>query len=301
MIASKIIMVRPCNFNFNPETAFSNHFQSQQKSTEDIQSKALAEFDEMARILDSLGIEVNIYEDTLNPQTPDSIFPNNWFTTHEDGTIVLFPMEAPNRRLERREDIINELEFNYYCQRIIDFTDAENIDTFLEGTGSIVFDHKNKIAFACRSSRTDETLFRDYCESIDYTPIIFDALDQNNHPIYHTNVMMHIGLDYVVICKESIPSAQWPEVENHFLAGKKRIVPISFSQMNEFAGNMLQLKGTKGNITVLSTSAYNSLKQHQIAEIEISSKLVPISIPIIETIGGGSVRCMIAEIFLEKI
>lgn len=296
MATSEIIMIRPCSFGFNDQTALSNHFQQQEnRDLIDVNTLAQQEFDRMAEILRSRGITVKIYQDTSEPPTPDAIFPNNWFATHPDGTIVLFPMEAENRRLERREDIINDLELNYRCSRIIDLTDTENIGIYLEGTGSIVFDHDHQLAFACRSSRTNEKLFIDYCKTIDYTPIVFDAVDKNEKAIYHTNVLMNIGSRYVIICLDAIPSNQRQIVVDHIQSTKKELIEISTEQMGKFAGNMLELLARDGYITVLSQTAFESLSQVQKERIQISSKLITIAIPTIETIGGGSVRCMMAE------
>lgn len=301
MTASEIIMVRPCSFSFNPETASSNAFQKSLSANDNVQEKALTEFNRMVAILEQEGIVVNTYDDTPEPHTPDAVFPNNWLATHEDGTIVLFPMKAKNRRLERREDLIHDLEYRYRCSRIIDFTDAENIDVFLEGTGSIVFDHQNRIAYACRSSRTDERLLKDYCETIDYRSVIFNAHDVQGKPIYHTNVLMHVGHDYVVICPDAIQEEEQKYLLQTIRSTNKEFIPISFEQMNAFAGNMLQLKAHSGLITVLSQTAFESLNEVQKQKISESSQLIPIAIPTIETVGGGSVRCMMAEIFLERL
>lgn len=301
MAASEIIMIKPCSFSFNPETASSNTFQNSSSTNDNVQEQALIEFNRMVTILEQEGIVVNTYDDTPEPHTPDAVFPNNWLVTHEDGTIVLFPMEARNRRLERREDLINDLEYRYRYSRIIDFTDAENIDVFLEGTGSIVFDHQNRIAYACKSSRTHEQLFKDYCETIDYRSVIFNAHDAQGKSIYHTNVLMHVGHDYVVICLDAIPEEEQKNLSKTIHGTGKALITISFEQMNAFAGNMLQLQGTSGLITVLSQTAFESLSEAQKQKISESSRLVPIAIPTIECIGGGSVRCMMAEIFLKKL
>jgi hypothetical protein len=301
MATSEIIMIRPCSFSFNEDTADSNHFQNISTTQESIQDKALAEFNNMVDTLQNEGVKVTVFDDNPEPHTPDSIFPNNWFTTHADGTICLFPMEAPNRRLERREDLIQFLETSYRCQRIVDLTDAERIDVFLEGTGSIVFDHDNRLAFACKSSRTNEQLLSDFCETIGYSPVVFEAKDGNNNPIYHTNVMMNIGKDYVVICMESIPERQRSALDEVLCKTEKRIIAITLEQANSFAGNMLELQGKEGRITVLSQTTFNSLTIEQKADLSVSSKLVPIDINTIENTGGGSVRCMMAEIFLPHL
>lgn len=301
MIASQIIMVRPSRFGFNPETSSSNVFQNDIKNNgQSIQETALAEFDKMVEILRKEGIRVLVVNDTNEPHTPDAVFPNNWITTHQNGLVCLFPMEAKNRRLERRDDLIVYLEKNYDCSRIIDYTDAESIGSFLEGTGSIVFDHQYKLAYACRSSRTDETLLKNYCDTINYRPVIFDALDQNGAPIYHTNVMMHVGENYVVICADSIPKEERVIVEATIISCRKELIDISFEQMNSFAGNLLQLKGKNGLVTILSQTAFDSLSESQKTAISSTSKLLSIPIPTIESVGGGSVRCMMAENFLQQ-
>lgn len=295
-------MIRPCAFGYNEDTADSNPFQNKElRNEENIQENALLEFDNMVKILRTEGIDVIVYNDKAEPHTPDSIFPNNWFSTHEDGTIVLYPMEGINRRLERREDIINDLEFFYRCQRIVDISEAEEIGTFLEGTGSIVFDHDNSIAYANKSSRTDELLFKDYCKTMGYRPVIFDAFGDAGQPIYHTNVLMNVGYNYVVICLDAIPETDRNTVEEIIRSSNKNLIPITLDQMNSFAGNMLELEGQEGLITIISQTALDSLSEEQKSLISKTSKLIPISIPTIESVGGGSVRCMMAEVFLEKL
>lgn len=299
MPASQILMVRPVNFGFNNETAISNKFQ-QSSSLLDVKSLAVSEFDQMVQMLTEAGIEVQVFEDSVYPITPDAIFPNNWISTSSNGQVTIFPMEANNRRLERRTDILNFLEENFLVSTTIDLTVFEKENKFLEGTGSIVFDHDNKVAYACLSSRTNKEIFNDYCHRIGYQPISFLATDQNGHPIYHTNVLMNVGTEYIVICLESILLSDQSIVLSTLRESDKEIILINQEQMNHFAGNMIQLKGINGFETIISKSAYNSLTKEQISKLETYSHLLVIPIPTIEKIGGGSVRCMIAENFLTK-
>jgi hypothetical protein len=296
-----IFLVRPASFYFNNETAGSNAFQNKTIENESrIKQKAFSEFDRFANTLKSKGVNVIIFEDTENPKKPDAVFPNNWVSLHADGTMVLYPMCAPNRRLERRQDIIDSLKKKFKINKTIDLSVYEKENKFLEGTGSIVFDHNNKIAYACLSIRTNKELFINLCDNLQYQPICFFAHDQNKNEIYHTNVMMCIAEKFAVVCLSSITEVQErKEVINSLVLTGHEIIDISFEQMNHFAGNMLALH-TKENreILVLSQSAYESLSQSQKNIIEKYSEATPMNITTIETIGGGSARCMIAEVFL---
>ena len=296
-----IFMIRPANFGFNSETAESNHFQNKLTSSIiDTTQKARAEFDLMVELLTQKGIFVEVIEDTSTPIKPDAVFPNNWISTHKDGTIYLYPMAATNRRLERREDVVDLLKRKFHAPKVVDLSYTESQNRYLEGTGSIVFDHRNKTAFACLSPRTEEDLFTYFCHEIDYQPIHFKALDKYSNEIYHTNVMMCVGEKFAVICLESIvESEEKNQLINHFQNYNKSIIEITLEQMNCFAGNMIELNNTDGrSIIVLSQSAYNSLSPEQTNKLSQFGELLPISIPTIEKIGGGSVRCMIAENFL---
>ncbi len=300
--AQNILLIRPQNFRYNVETAASNEFQNEadSESENSIKQLALAEFDRFAETLRSKGVNVLVFEDTNEPAKPDAVFPNNWVSFHADGTVILYPMCAESRRNERRTDIIEKLGKDFQIEKIIDLSHFENEDRFLEGTGSIVFDHVNKNAYACLSPRTDEKIFTETSQTLGYTPISFQAVDAKGRAIYHTNVMMCIGVGFAVICLESIEnSEEKAQVVKALEEGGLEIVDINFDQMNRFAGNMLAVSGTNGKtFLVLSQSAFDALRQEQIAVLEKYCELLPIPIPTIETIGGGSARCIMAEIFL---
>jgi hypothetical protein len=293
-------MVRPVNFGYNPQTAESNAFQVKvDLSDEDVQSNALREFDAMVEKLRSLGVEVLVFDDTKEPYTPDSIFPNNWFSTHIDGTLCLYPMEAKARRFERNPQIIDEIKKNINLTRILDFSEYELQNKFLEGTGSLILDHENKIAYASISSRTNEEVLDDWAEALDFEVVKFHSFDENGKAIYHTNVIMCLGNKFTVICMESIADENEKRVLiETFHQTNKEIVEISFEQMSKFAGNMLLIQNSsEEKILVMSKTARNSLNEDQIIKLEKYAKLASFDIDIIEKCGGGSVRCMIAEIF----
>ncbi|MEO6150370.1 MAG: arginine deiminase-related protein [Mucilaginibacter sp.] len=293
-------MIRPVNFGFNEETAESNAFQNRDAVQQNVQEKALKEFDGFVKLLRNNGVNVTVINDTPQPYTPDSIFPNNWVSFHEDGTVFLYPMQAANRRLERREDIIRDLQEDFTITHITDLSRFEDENKFLEGTGSMVLDRENKIAFACLSPRTDEEVLHVFCEQAGYKPVLFHAVDQNNTPIYHTNVLMAIAEKYAVICLDSITNIYEKEtVINSFKSTNKDIILISFEQMNHFAGNMLELQNQSGeSLIVMSKSAWESLDDGQKSDLSKHSKPVYADINTIETIGGGSARCMMAEVWL---
>ena len=301
---NSVFLIRPVSFNYNAETALSNSFQNKTElSPSEVVQKAIEEFDALSEKLKSRGVDVNVFEDTAEPIKPDAIFPNNWISLHDNGVIVLYPMLAPNRRLERRTDIIESLKKKFSVTNVIDLSEYENENRFLEGTGSVVFDHQNKIAYACLSPRTDQGVLIDLCKRLNYKPAYFYSHDREGKEIYHTNVMMCVGDRFVVICLESISDLE--ERKSIIESLKKtnhEIIDISFNQMNHFAGNMLMLK-TKDNNSILamSKSAFDGLTNDQRKQLEKHSELFPLSIPTIETIGGGSARCMIAEIFLSPL
>ena len=301
-ISNKILMIEPVAFGFNPETATNNYFQKE-STQEDAQTQALAEFQNMVELLRSKSIEVIVIQDTLEPHTPDSIFPNNWISFHEDGTFVTYPMFAVNRRTERREDIIEYLyNRGFHASKRIDYSNFENNQIFLEGTGSVVLDRKYRRAYACLSPRTNRELFLRFCEDLGYKPIYFDALHQvggDMRPIYHTNVMMAIGSTYAVICLESIVNQEQREMVGRELQTTGHdVIEITSEQMNRFAGNMLEIKALDGALYLcLSQSAYNALSEAQRAQLARHAQLLIIPIPTIEALGGGSVRCMMAELF----
>ena len=301
-ISNKILMIEPVAFGFNPETATNNYFQKE-STREDAQTQALAEFQNMVELLRSKSIEVIVIQDTLEPHTPDSIFPNNWISFHEDGTFVTYPMFAVNRRTERREDIIEYLyNRGFHASKRIDYSNFENNQIFLEGTGSVVLDRKHRRAYACLSPRTNRELFLRFCEDLGYKPIYFDALHQiggDMRPIYHTNVMMAIGSTYAVICLESIVNQEQREmVWRELQTTGHDVIEITPEQMNRFAGNMLEIKALDGALYLcLSQSAYNALSEAQRTQLARHAQLLIFPIPTIEALGGGSVRCMMAELF----
>lgn len=302
-----ILMVEPVNFNYNPQTAVNNYFQNEaDEQAEIVQNQALEEFKNMVSALRSKGVNVITIKDTQNPHTPDSIFPNNWISFHEDGTVVQYPMYAENRRLERREEDVLSLleEKGFNIIDVLDFTTAEEEEIYLEGTGSIILDRQNDIAYAAISQRTDEELFIEFCEELEYSPVIFTAnqtVDGKRLPIYHTNVMMCIADEYAVICLSTIDDKKERKyvVENLKDTGKE-IIAITEEQMHQFAGNMLQVGGLGQKYLVMSQTAFNSLTTEQIAAIEKYNLILPVKIDMIEKLGGGSARCMMAEIFLPK-
>lgn len=300
---SHILMIRPVNFGFNKETAGSNAFQNWNTDKTDVHEKALHEFDGMVKTLRDNDVDVIVIEDTMDPYTPDSIFPNNWVSFHEDGTIFLYPMQAENRRLERRKDIIKQLRSRFKVKQVIDLSKFEQEDKFLEGTGSMVPDRENKIVYACLSSRTNPDILALFCENAGYKSICFDALDANNQAIYHTNVLMCIGSKFAVICLDSIPNLHEKLMVTESLKScQKEVIAISFDQMNKFAGNMLEVQNKAGErLIVMSQNAYNSSNESQKTTLKKYGKLVYADINTIENNGGGSARCMMAEVHLPVI
>jgi hypothetical protein len=300
---SNILMIRPVAFGFNTQTAQSNAFQNRDADQQLVQQKAQQEFDGFVAILKSNSVNVTVVNDTIEPHTPDSIFPNNWVSFHDNGDIFLYPMQAENRRLERREDIIRQLEENFKANHVIDLSRFELKDQFLEGTGSMVLDRENKIAYACLSPRTNTEVLKAFCEYTGYKAITFNAFDQRGQAIYHTNVLMAIGSRFAVICLDSITNTQEKEtVITSLKETRKEIIEITFEQMNSFAGNMLEVKNTAGEtLIVMSQTAYLSLIDEQKTALEKYGKLVYADINNIETNGGGSARCMIAEVHLPQI
>ena len=297
---STILMIRPVNFGFNEQTAGSNAFQNRNAEQQQVQDMALKEFDRLVNVLRENGVEVIVVDDTTEPHTPDSIFPNNWVSFHQDGTVFLYPMMAENRRLERREDIIMGLEDEFKIKHVIDLSRFEHEHKFLEGTGSMVLDRENKIAYACLSPRTDKEVMELFCKEIGYKPVLFHAVDENGMDIYHTNVLMCIGSRFAVICLDSIKDEnEKNSVTSILKLTHKDIIAISFAQMNQFAGNMLELKNIAGDsLLVMSQNAYNSLSSNQKTGLEKYCRIVYADISTIENNGGGSARCMIAEVHL---
>jgi len=294
-----LLMIKPVRFTFNEQTAVNNAFQ-QNEADSSVAIKAANEFNHFAEKLMQHGIDVTIVEDTPEPHTPDSIFPNNWISFHTNGTIVLYPMFAPNRRLERKPDVLNAISKKFSIQHQIDLSYLEDQNQFLEGTGSMVLDREHKIAYACLSPRTDEHALKVFSEKMGYSIVQFHASDKNNMPIYHTNVMMCVADRYVVICLDSIKNKEErKKVEEVIQQSGKKIIPISFEQMEHFAGNMLQVINEKGNkFLVMSTQAYESLNNEQIQQLTSFNTIIHSNINTIEKNGGGSARCMLAEVFL---
>jgi len=297
---SHLLMIRPVNFGFNEQTAGSNAFQVKQGVENEVQEKALTEFNNMVTVLGNNDVDVTVIDDTPEPHTPDSIFPNNWVSFHSDGNIFLYPMQAENRRLERREDIINQLEDCFKVHHIVDLSRFEHDHKFLEGTGSMVLDRIGKIAYASLSPRTDRDVLAIFCEQTGYKTVCFDAVDEHGKAIYHTNVLMCVGSKFAVICLDSIANPHERIIVTESLQStRKEIIEISFEQMNQFAGNMLEVQNKSGEVLiVMSQSAFKSLTEAQKATLEKHGKLIYSNINTIETNGGGSARCMIAEVHL---
>jgi hypothetical protein len=296
----ELLMVRPYQFYFNQQTAANNFFQSD-IDIENANELALAEFDTMVEQLRAHQIKVNVVQDTKDPSTPDAIFPNNWVSTHHNGTLCLYPMFAENRRAERKSTVINFLHSNYKIQDVLDLTELEKEGIFLEGTGSMVLDHQNKIAYGCLSERLDKATFTNWCHKMQFKPITFKAVDDKAQPIYHTNVMMCVGNQFVVICLESIPNELEKQILLEcFLQTNKEVITISQDQLNHFAGNMLQVfdMHEKPHL-IMSEQAHRSLEPAQVKNLEKYNPILPVSIPTIEALGGGSTRCMMAEIYFS--
>ena len=301
---NNILMIRPSNFNYNVQTAVNNYYQKDGIEIGLVNENAQKEFDLLVDKLKSNGINVMVFDDDLQHDTPDSVFPNNWITFHSNGDVAIYPMFAINRRLERREDILSFVEDKgFKINNIIDYTSAEDEDLFLEGTGSLVLDRVNKKAYCSISERSSEDLLIEFCEDFQYTPVIFNSFqnyDGKRLPIYHTNVMMCVADAFAIVCLDCIDNKdQRKNLVNHLTDDKKDIIQITEDQVENFSGNMLQLKDSKGKlILVMSDSAYKALSKDQIDKIEKHCKILSSAIPTIESCGGGSVRCMIAEVFI---
>lgn len=290
-------MIRPKSFGYNRETAGSNFFQHIPQT--EVQSIALDEFNHAAKTISESGIPLEIVDDLDNVQLPDSIFPNNWFTTHANGTIVLYPMMTPNRRAERRNDILNLLAEKYGYTTTHDLTHHTRQEQYLEGTGSLVFDHDQHIAFACSSPRTNSDVLLEACERIGYLPIAFEAIDSKARPIYHTNVMLSVGENIAICCFDSISDPDDKQgIENFLRKTGKLVISISHTQMEHFAANVLFCKNKDGvQQAIISETAWNSLEESQKAAIATVAEPVVVRIPVIERYGGGGIRCMLAELF----
>ena len=307
-ITNTILMVRPASFRMNEQTAVNNFYQQELDSltSESIKFKALQEFDTFVEKLRAIGVNVIVVEDDKKTDTPDALFPNNWSSFHENGDVGLYPMFAENRRLERREDILERIEEEgFLIENVVDYTSAEEEGLFLEGTGSLLLDRINGIAYCALSPRADEDLFIEFCEDFEYTPVVFTAnqtVEGERLPIYHTNVMMAMAENFAVVCLESIDDKkERKNVVQHLKKSGKEIISITEKQVANFAGNMLQVVGKDNErYLIMSTSAYESLTKYQVGIIEKHCAILHSSLNTIETCGGGSARCMMAEVFLPK-
>jgi len=303
-ITDTILMVRPVAFRMNEQTAVNNYFQKD-LTADNVNERAQAEFDEFASKLKKVGVNVIVVDDKLEDDSPDSIFPNNWVSFHENGDIGLYPMFAENRRKERRLEYFARLEEEgFKIKNIVDYTEAEEHDIFLEGTGSLLLDRKNRKAYCALSPRADEELVIEFCEDFEFTPVIFNAnqsVGGKRKAIYHTNVMMCLAENFAVICLDTIDdNKERKNVLKHLKDDGKEVIKISEPQMHEFAGNMLQVQGKDSKFLVMSARAHGSLNEDQISKIEKHSEILSSDLHVIETCGGGSARCMMAEVFLPK-
>jgi hypothetical protein len=292
-------MIRPLHFLYNEETAVNNSFQVR-GDQENLTEKAIFEFDTFVNLLRAEGVDVTVVEDSPDPHTPDAIFPNNWISFHSSGIYCLYPMFAPNRRKERKSEVISVIQKKFHYDLLIDFTGYESENLFLEGTGSMVLDREKRLAYACLSPRTNETVLQDFCSRLNYQAIVFHAVNESGQAIYHTNVMMCVGDRYIVICLDSITDpSEKKYVEDTILRSGKEIIRISTHQMNHFAGNMLQLENERREkILVMSNAAWDVLLPDQREKLTKYNRILHASLSQIETNGGGSARCMIAEIHL---
>ena len=305
-VTSQLLMVRPANFSSNTETLETNKFQSGlniNDSQESIQSLAIEEFDNMVNLLRDHQITIFDLDDIKELNNTDALFPNNWVTFHQDNTAVIYPMMAKSRRKEKRNDILKYLEEfeSFRIEKVVDLSYLEKDGCFLEGTGSMVLDRINKIVFACESSRTSINALEVFCKKLNYSSVVFEAVN-DDLPIYHTNVMMSLGQETAFICSESIKDQKdIKHIHKLFGTSERKIIELSIAQMIQFAGNVLEVENTKGQAhLIMSEKAYQSLEAPQIQSISKSSKIIPIPLDTIEKYGGGSARCMIAEIFLQK-
>jgi hypothetical protein len=297
---STILMVRPSAFGYNAQTASSNSFQTQATLT--THHQALQEFDAMVAVLSRHDVDVLVVQDSPHPAKPDAIFPNNWISSHADGKVVLYPMLAENRQLERSNPVLETIQQHFRVSNVLDFTDHEKHNQFLEGTGSMVVDYVNQMAYANRSARTHEAVLHAVCQQLNWKPIVFDAFDAQGQAVYHTNVVMAIGSRFCVICLDAIPESDQDKLLASFEATHHKVIAISHAQMNAFAGNMMEVQTKNGEpLVLLSQRAFDSLLPGQANGIAQHATLLPVNIPTIETVGGGSVRCMVAGVFNPKL
>lgn len=302
-ITNTVLMVRPVRFRMNEQTVVNNYFQEEMDlKNEEINRQAQQEFDTFVEKLRAVGVKVIVVDDVYEQNTPDSVFPNNWITFHQNGDVAIYPMFAENRRRERREDILDKVEAEGFdIENVYDYTDAEKENIFLEGTGAMILDRVNRKAYCALSPRADEELFIEFCEDFEYTPVIFKAYQQVNNeqlPIYHTNVMMALGVDFAVVCLDTITDkSERKNLLHHLKEDKKEVINITPEQMCQYAGNMLQVQGKNSTYLVMSDAAYNALTPQQIQTIEKHTQILHSNLETIETCGGGSARCMMAEVF----
>ena len=302
-ITNTVLMVRPVRFRMNEETVVNNYFQEEMDlKNEEINRQAQQEFDAFVHKLREVGVKVIGVDDIYEQNTPDSVFPNNWITFHQNGNVAIYPMFAENRRRERREDILDKVEEEgFLIENVYDYTDAEQENIFLEGTGAMVLDRVHRKAYCALSPRADEELFIEFCEDFEYTPVIFKAyqeVDGKQVPIYHTNVMMALGEDFAIVCLDTITDkSERKNLLHHLKEDKKEIISITPEQMCQYAGNMLQVQGKDSTYLVISDTAYNALTPQQIQTIEKYTQILHSNLETIETCGGGSARCMLAEVF----
>ncbi|MBY6146886.1 amidinotransferase [Mameliella alba] len=294
-----VVMIRPHHFTPNAETARDNHFQTEAAADASLVARtAHAEVTRAAETLRAAGVCVHLFEDE-STETPDSVFPNNWFSTHSGGHVAVYPMYSPNRRAERRQDVLERLKQDYRVQDIIDYSGLEQDGLFLEGTGAMVIDHLERVAYAARSKRTSEILLERFCTHFNYEPVVFDAVDAQGQPIYHTNVLMCIGTDFAMVGLESFPdTARRQEVAERLYRGERDMIALSHEQISDFAGNAIELQGRDGFVLALSSRALRSLDAQQRKTLERHVRLLPLEIPTIEH-AGGSVRCMLAGLHLS--
>lgn len=294
---SAVVMVRPHHFTSNPQTMLDNAFQSECLAPNQSE-QAYSEVTNAVKLLKNEGVKVHLFEDEQT-QTPDSVFPNNWFSTHQSGELIIYPMFVENRRLEYRKDIIDFLTDHYKVTVVTDYAHLAKENSFLEGTGSLVLDHQHKLAYAAKSKRTTQSVVNTVCNFLALKPVIFNAYDEQGTAVYHTNVLMCVATEFVMVGLNMVPSEERKALVTHFLQSHHEVIDLSLDQINQFCGNAIELQGNNGRILALSQTAFNALTTAQIAAIQKTAKLVPLPIPTIES-AGGSVRCMIAGVHLQN-
>ena len=301
--ANAVVMIRPFRFHPNPETASDNAFQREvaQKDADTISRTAHEEFDQAVELLRGAGVTVHVFEDTASPEKPDAVFPNNWFSTHHDGRVALYPMYSPARRNERRRDVIDELGKLYRISALVDYSSSEQRGLHLEGTGSLVLDYVNRIAYVSLSKRSDRELVERFCQDFNFDPVLFESVGDDGRPIYHTNVVMSVGSEFALVGLDLIPDpGQRKTIRRRLEASGKRVIELDRAQIANFAGNALELRNDSEKLLVLSRRATAALTTQQRNEIERHARLLPLALPTIE-LAGGSARCMMATIHLPPL